>query len=120
FDETPVTAVDAVHIAEKKSSLWRDAWRDMRVRPMFWISVAIILLVLLVSFFPTLFTQIDPRACALKFSNAAPAPGHPLGYNMQGCDVYSRVIHGTPTSVSVGFIVIMITFVFGSIMGALA
>ena len=120
FDETPVVAVDAVHIAEKKSSLWRDAWRDMRKRPMFWVSAAIILLVLLVSFFPTLFTQVDPRACALKFSNGAPEPGHPLGFNVQGCDVYSRIIYGTPTSVSVGFMVIMITFVVGSIMGALA
>lgn len=120
FDETPVAPVDAVRIAEKKSSLWLDAWRDMRVRPMFWISAAIILLVLLVSFFPTWFTQVDPRACSLAFSNGAPAAGHPLGYNMQGCDVYSRLIYGTPTSVSVGFIVIMITFVFGSIMGALA
>lgn len=119
-EEIPVVAVDAVRISEKKSSLWRDAWRDMRKRPMFWVSAAIILLVLLISFFPTLFTQIDPRACALKFSNAAPAPGHPLGFNVQGCDVYSRMIYGTPTSVSVGFIVIMITFVFGSIMGALA
>lgn len=120
FDETPVAAVDAVKISEKKSGLWIDAWRDMRVRPMFWVSSIIILVVILVSFFPTLFTQVDPRACALSFSNAAPAPGHPLGYNMQGCDVYSRMIHGTSTSVTVGLIVIFITFVLGTIMGALA
>lgn len=120
FEETPVAAVDAVQISEKKSSLWIDAWRDMRKRPMFWVSSAIILLVLLVSFFPTLFTQVDPRACALKFANAAPEPGHPMGFNRQGCDVYARLIYGTPTSVSVGFIVITITFVLGSLMGALA
>lgn len=120
FEETPVAAVDAVKVSDKKQNLWTDAWADMRRRPMFWISAAIILLVVIVSLFPTLFTQVDPRACQLSLSNQGPTAGHPLGFNKQGCDIYSRVIHGTSTSVSVGLIVILMTFVFGSIMGALA
>lgn len=120
FDETPVAEVDAVKIEAKKSNLWTEAWRDMRRRPMFWMSAAVILLVLVVSLFPTLFTQVDPRACALSFSNQGPSAGHPLGFNKQGCDIYSRVIHGTSTSVSVGLVVIVMTFVIGTIMGALA
>ena len=120
IEETPVVAVDAVRISEKKSTLWLDAWRDMRRRPMFWISAAIILLVSLVSVMPWLFTQVDPRACALAFSNAGPEAGHPLGFNKQGCDVYSRIVYGASTSVSVGLLVIFITFVVGTVMGALA
>lgn len=120
FDETPVAAVDAVKISEKKSSLWRDAWRDMRGRPMFWISAVILLVVALVALFPTLFTQVDPRTCTLPNSNGGPTSGHPLGFNKQGCDVYSRIVHGTSTSVSVGLIVITITFVVGTIMGSIA
>lgn len=119
-DETPVAAVDAVKVQSKKSGLWIDAWRDMRSRPMFWISSFIILVVVLVSLFPNWFTQVDPRACALAFSNAGAEPGHPMGYNVQGCDVYSRMIHGTSTSVTVGLIVIAITFVIGVITGAVA
>ena len=53
FEETPVAAVDAVKVSEKKQNLWTDAWSDMRRRPMFWISAAIILLVVIVSLFPT-------------------------------------------------------------------
>lgn len=120
IEETPVVPVDAVRVAEKKSTLWLDAWRDMRGRPMFWISAAIILLVVLVSLFPGMFTQTDPRACALAFSNAGPEAGHPLGFNKQGCDVYSRIIFGASTSVSVGLLVICLTFVVGTVMGALA
>ena len=119
-DETPVVAFDAVKVDSKKATLWSDAWRDMRKRPMFWISAAIILLVLVVSLFPTLFTQIDPRSCKLAFSNQDAIAGHPLGFDKQGCDIYSRVIHGTSTSVSVGLAVIVLTFVVGTIMGALA
>ena len=35
-------AVDAIKIADKPSNLWRDAWADIRKRPMFWISLAIV------------------------------------------------------------------------------
>ncbi|MBL3686134.1 ABC transporter permease [Leucobacter zeae] len=120
FDETPVAAVDAVKIDDKKSNLWLDAWRDMRRRPMFWISALIILVVLLVSLFPTLFTQVDPRASNLDFAKAGPSEGHPFGFNNQGQDIYARIIYGTSTSVSVGLIVILLTFVIGLVMGALS
>ncbi|SNU01698.1 oligopeptide transport system permease protein [Ruaniaceae bacterium KH17] len=118
--ETPVAAVDTVKVSERKSGLWIDAWRDMRRRVMFWVASAIILVVILVSLFPTLFTSVNPRSCALSHSNGPAEAGHPLGFDVQGCDIYSRVIHGTSTSVSVGIYVIIITFVIGTIMGALA
>ncbi len=118
-DETPAV-VDAVRVREKKSNLWTDAWRDMRVRPMFWISVLIILIVVLVSLFPSLFTNVDPRAVDLAKSNDGPEPGHPLGFTKQGYDTYSRVIYGASTSVSVGLLVIAITFIVGTLMGSLA
>lgn len=119
-DATPVAEIDAIKVDDRKSNLWLDAWRDMRGRPMFWISSAIIVLVVLVSLFPTLFTSIDPRACTLALSNSGPTEGHPLGFNKQGCDIYSRIIYGTSTSVSVGITVILLTFVVGVIAGGLA
>lgn len=119
-EETPVIAVDAVKVDERKSNLWLDAWRDMRRRPMFWISGFIILVVIVVSLWPTLFTHVDPRACELGNAKNGPSSGHPLGFDAQGCDIFSRVLHGTSTSVSVGLVVIVITFVIGTIMGALA
>lgn len=118
--EENTVAVDAVRVASRKSNLWRDAWRDMRVRPMFWLSIVIILVVVLVSLFPGLFTQVDPRSCTLANSNGGPSAGHPLGFNRQGCDVYARILFGASTSVSVGLLVIAITFIVGTVMGALA
>lgn len=120
FDETPVAAVDAVKVSAKKQNLWTDAWEDMRGRPMFWISAAIILVVTIIALFPTLFTSVDPRECMLSRSNGGAIPGHPLGFDKQGCDIYSRMLHGTSTSVSVGLIVILMTFVIGAIFGAFA
>jgi oligopeptide transport system permease protein len=121
LEETPLVAIDAVHVAEKPSNLWIDAWRDMRRRAMFWISAAIILLVVLVALFPGLFTQTPPDSgCDLGNSNGGPTAGHILGFTKQGCDVYSRIIHGTGASLSVGIIVIILTTVLGVLFGMFA
>ncbi|MBS0025531.1 ABC transporter permease [Microbacterium paraoxydans] len=118
--ETESIAIDAVRVAEKPSNLWRDAWRDLRRRPMFWFSVLLAALFILMSLWPTLFTQVNPRACDLTYSNEGPTPGHPLGYNFQGCDIYARVVWGAQVSLSVGLIATAISAVLGLIMGALA
>lgn len=121
LEETPLVAVDTVSVAEQRSNLWIDAWRDVRGRPLFWISGVLILLVAVVALFPGLFTQVPPNNdCFLANSNGAPVAGHPLGFNKQGCDVYSRIIHGTSTSLSVGLIVIVLTTFLGLVFGALA
>lgn len=119
--ETPITAVDDVKADGRPSNLWIDAWRDLRRRPMFWLSAALISLVIVVAVFPGLFTQTPPNSnCQLANSNGPAAPGHPLGFTKQGCDVYSRIIYGTSTSLSVGLVVILLTSVIGIVFGALA
>ncbi|MBS1673086.1 MAG: ABC transporter permease [Actinobacteria bacterium] len=118
-DET--IAVDVVKIAEKPSNLWRDAWADMRRRPMFWISVVIVLIVLVMAIAPTLFTHTPPNSnCQLSNSNGGPTAGHPLGFTFQGCDIYARTVWGARTSLSVGLLATLIGSVIGLVMGALA
>ena len=121
LEETPLLSVDAVKVAEKRSNLWLDAWQDLRGRPMFWISLTLIVLVVLVALLPGLFTQTPPNnQCFLANSNAGPTAGHPLGFTKQGCDIYSRIIHGTSTSLTVGIIVIALTTFLGLVFGAFA
>ncbi|MBB2974796.1 oligopeptide transport system permease protein [Microbacterium endophyticum] len=114
-------AVDVVRVDEKPSSLWRDAWRDLRKRPTFWLSLLIVLIVLLMSVWPTLFTQTSPTDnCQLANSNGGPTDGHPLGFTFLGCDIYARIVWGARTSLSVGIIATVIGSTIGLIMGALA
>jgi oligopeptide transport system permease protein len=121
LEETPLVAVDSVKVSDETSNLWLDAWRDLRRRPLFWISSALIVLVAFVALFPFLFTSVPPNnECYLANSNGGPVAGHPLGFTKQGCDIYSRIINGTSTSVSVGFIVIVLTTVLGLLFGAFA
>ncbi|UCR89023.1 ABC transporter permease [Mycetocola spongiae] len=120
LEETPLLAVDSVKIDDKPSNLWRDAWRDLRGRISFWVSAVLILLVLIVAVFPGLFTSVSPTACDLNSSNAGPEAGHLLGFTRQGCDIYSRIIYGTGTSVTVGLIVTVLITGLGLLFGSLA
>ena len=121
FEDDALGAVDAVRVGERTSNLWIDAWRDLRGRWMFWASGIIILLVITVALFPSLFTAEPPNdGCFLANSNAGPAPGHPLGYTKQGCDVFSRVVHGTSTSLSVGVLATLLVAGLGLLIGGFA
>ena len=119
-DETGLGAVDAVKDESAPSSQWGEAWRYLRRRPLFWVAATMIVIAVLVALFPGLFTSVDPRACELSRSLADPEPGHPFGFNRQGCDIYSRVIYGARASVAVGVLATALVVVLGSMIGAIA
>lgn len=138
IDEGGLGAVDAVRVSDRRSNLWLDAWRDLRGRWMFWVSAVVILFIVFVALFPTVFTQVPPNdGCILsvqnqeqadalgvpigtRISDHGPLPGHPLGFTRLGCDVFSRIVHGTGTSLSVGIIVTVLVAIMGIVIGAFA
>jgi oligopeptide transport system permease protein len=121
FDESEAAEIDAVRIKDKPSNLWIDAWRDLRKRPMFWISGFLILIVSTVALWPTLFTQVAPNDnCLLANSDGPPTGEHILGFTRQGCDVFARIVHGASTSLSVGLIVTTMTMTLGILFGSIA
>ena len=121
IDETPLQATDAVKTDQAPLSLWADAWRKLRRRPLFIISTLLILALIVIALFPGLFTSTPPNAgCELANSEGGPTAGHPFGFTFQGCDVYSRVIHGTQASLSVGLLSVLCVLVIGVTLGALA
>lgn len=120
-DETPLLATDTLKVEPAPLSLWAEAWRKLRRRPLFIISFLMILLIIVVALFPGLFTQTPPNEnCLLANSGAGPVPGHPLGFTFQGCDVYSRILHGTQASLAVGVLSVLCVLVIGVTFGALA
>lgn len=116
-----VVAIDAPSLAERRSNLWIDAWRDLYRRPLFYVALAIVLLVVTMALIPTIFTSVPPNdQCFLANSNGGPEAGHPLGFTRQGCDVWSRIVWGARTSLSVGLLAVAVTALIGIPMGALA
>ena len=120
LDETGLGAVDAVQDSGAPTSQWSEAWRKLRRRPLFWVSAGIIVLVIVVALFPTLFTSQDPRYCELSRSLDGPSAGHIFGFDRQGCDIYARTIHGARASVLVGVITTLLVTLIGVVIGSLA
>ena len=119
-EETPLRAVDSIDESAPPTSMWADAWRTLRKNPLFIISAILIVFIVVVALFPQLFTSNDPKYCTLDNSLAGPSAGHPLGFDKQGCDVYSRVVYGARTSISVGILTTLIVALVGGLIGAIA
>ena len=103
-------------------SLSGDAWYDLRRSPIFWISVTIAVVMVLIAAVPGLFSSVDPRTatCSLSDSLAPPSAAHWFGFDKQGCDVYARVIYGARSSVMVGVFATLLSGITALAIGLVA
>jgi len=104
----------------KPASLWSDAWKELRRKPMFIISGFLIILMMTIAAFPQLFASGDPREADLLNSLLRPSSEHWFGYDLQGRDYYTRTIYGARTSVSIGLIVTIFASLVAVILGSIA
>ncbi|MER5389483.1 ABC transporter permease [Saccharopolyspora sp. NPDC002686] len=105
---------------EKPRGLWGDAWRDLRRRPTFLISMGIIFVLLVMAAFPQLFTSVDPTHGDLSRAWQKPSAEAWFGYDTQGRDIYARAIYGVRASIVVGVLATALTVLIGSVFGLIA
>lgn len=113
-------SLEALRKDERPRGLIGDAWYDLRHKPMFWIAGGFILLFLVMAAFPQLFTSKDPTYALLERSRQPPSSEAWFGYDVQGADLYARVIYGTRASIMVSLLAALGTVVFGVLVGVLA
>ncbi|MFF0905296.1 UNVERIFIED_CONTAM: ABC transporter permease [Kocuria sp. CPCC 205316] len=101
-------------------SLWRDAGRGLLRNPFFLAGALLFVVFAVMALAPQVFTSVDPRACSLDRSGNGPQAGAPFGYDVQGCDYYSNVVHGARISLAIGFLAVLGTLAIGVVVGALA
>lgn len=102
------------------SSLWGDAWRQLRSSPMFIISALLLVTFIVMAIAPQLFTNADPRSCPLSNSLQSPSGAHWFGTDVQGCDYYARVLYGARISMTVGMLVTAGTLLIAIVLGLVA
>ncbi|MEV4492294.1 ABC transporter permease [Micromonospora coxensis] len=105
---------------EKPRGLLGDAWRDLRRKPLFWISATFIVIFVLMAIFPSLFTNGDPYNGALSRSRVEPSGDAWFGYDVQGRDVFARVIYGANASIVVSLLSVLGVMLIGGTMGIIA
>ncbi|SNC59224.1 oligopeptide transport system permease protein [Kytococcus aerolatus] len=104
----------------KPRSLAQDAMSDLLRNPMFLVSLALILVLLVMAVFPQLFTSVDPQAQDISKSLKPAEPGHPLGFDRQGHDIWARLVYGARASISVGVLTTLGVVLLGGTIGAVA
>ncbi len=104
----------------RRSSLWADAWRELRHNPLFIISAALIALFAVMAAFPQLFASQDPYNCDLANSLDRPSAEHWFGFDILGCDYYTRVIYGARVSMTIGVAVTFSSVLIAVVLGSLA
>ncbi len=104
----------------REASLWADAWRLLRRRPIFVISAVLIVIMITMAAWPSLFTNADPRNCPLQDSLLTPSGEHWFGTDLQGCDYYARTIYGARVSITIGILVTVVATSIAVVLGSIA
>ena len=107
-------------IVIKKDSYYRDVLKKFTAHKLAMIGVAIIALeVFLVVFLPIIL-KLDPYTSDILAFSAKPGPGHLLGTDDTGRDVFARLVYGGRVSLLVGLLSAIISLCIGVPLGLIA
>ena len=121
--------------AYRSPNLWLEALRNLRHSPSALLGMIIIGALVIIAIFAPVFATHDPIKTMIgvpgetgRLPSKPPCipilgcedPQHILGLDLNARDLYSRVIFGTRTSLSVGVITISLSIIVGTTLGLIA
>ncbi|MEZ4671295.1 MAG: ABC transporter permease [Anaerolineae bacterium] len=92
----------------------------MRRYPSFWIGLAILFVFLVLIVAAPVVATHDPLAQDLAQRLKPPSAAHIFGTDELGRDIYSRTIYGAQVSLPMSLVVVAISLIGGSLLGAVA
>lgn len=107
-------------IGEGRAPTTQELLVSLLKKPTFDICAVLLLTFFAMAAIPQLFTSVDPTVCDLANSKLPSAPGHPFGYDVQGCDYFANVIYGARPSVLVSVVASFGMFLLAGTLGLLA
>jgi len=105
---------------DRPIGLWTDALRRMRRSPAAIIGGTIVTVFVLMAIFAPFLAPFDPTRGNLADSYLPPSPEHWFGTNVQGQDVFSRIIFGSRLTLGIAVLSVIIGVAVGGLLGALA
>lgn len=103
-----------------RTSAWRRFLRVFATRKVVIFGAIVLLLLLVVAASADIISPYDPYAQNLREPLQQPSAAHWLGTDSLGRDILSRIIFGTRTSLTVGFVSVAIGTLIGMTFGLLA
>jgi len=84
------------------------------------IALILFLIILVIGFFPDLFTSYDPYSMNVEKILLPPSTKHLFGTDQFGRDLFTRVIYGIKESITIAFLAILIATTIGSTIGIIS
>jgi peptide/nickel transport system permease protein len=113
FDSSEAPGAD-VH---QSRSLWRDAFRRLRRSRGATLGGVVLTALVAAAVAAPLLTPYDPTAMNPEDRQQAPSLRHPLGTDVLGRDLYTRILYGARVSLQTGFVSVTIAVLIGVPMG---
>jgi peptide/nickel transport system permease protein len=107
-------------VAGQHESLRRLAVRRFLRHRLAIVGLVILTAVVAMAIFLPLIIPLDPLKTDYGAIRQPPGPGHILGADLSGRDIFARVVHGTRISLIVGFGAVALYLVVGTTLGVIA
>lgn len=95
-------------------------WSSFRKNPSLYIGCFLIAVLLVMAFFPQLFTSQSPTDINAAVKMTGPSPAHIFGTDNFGRDIYTRCIYGVMVDLKIGIIAMIVPLITGTVLGLLA
>jgi peptide/nickel transport system permease protein len=107
-------------VAGRHESLGRLALRRFLRHRLAIVGVVILTVIVSTAVFLPFLIPLDPLKTDYSAIRQPPGPGHILGADLSGRDIFARVVHGTRVSLVVGFGAVALYLVVGTLLGMVA
>jgi peptide/nickel transport system permease protein len=101
-------------------TVWGRAFRRFCRHRLAVASVAVLFALVLVALLAPLVAGQDPYQIDLRQIRKPPSAAHWLGTDIDGRDIYARLVYATRVSLSVGLVSVIIAVAIGTLLGALS
>lgn len=107
--------------SRKSRSLASDAWRRLISSWNGRVGLVVIVMIILIGLFVPVLDPYDPRVDSnLAEARFTPSLEHPFGTDRLGRDIFRRIMHGTRISLTIGFVVVVVSGGIGTVLGLVA
>jgi len=101
-------------------SLWSDVWRQFRGHRGAVVGAIVFALIIFAVVFGPFIHTLDPQFLDIRNKNLAPTFAHPMGTDNLGRDMLAQVLAGGRVSLLVGVTAMLLSLIFGTLIGVLA
>lgn len=107
-------------MARRLAARWDRSLYQLARSPLTLVGLAVVLAVLVLAGFAPVFASHAPNAIDLRARLAAPSAVHFFGTDEVGRDIYARILYGGRQSIAVGFFVVFLAGIVGTLVGGMS